>query len=419
MLSFKIQLFVAILFTTLISNALGHSYLTKPISRTDQTQSNTGCRGPACVGPCDTPLADATRTPILISRGAEISAQWPRNNHAGGFIRFSWAPTSQSDTMSVFDNNVQQINCHEVGGCYPDDPTNPNGGDSGPADGSSRACTSNFTVPLALTDGLWTLQWAWFGGAFALGDYFSCVDYQISGGPTGSSVSPIYVGGDYTYPGQAKCKFFNTNAIHKCVDEPCSNPGAIYPAEAEEAGAPISLNAVEGGASSSVVTPLTTGQVVTPITSGRIATPITSGHVATPITSGHAATPITSGQVSTPITSGHSAASTTSRHSITSGQAGNSPSPPLTTGIASSTTNNTCSGREEKCTDSTHYQMCFNGAWAAAESCQTGLICQQSSSSPSIYCTRPGETIKDVNDSNKLNFSLWIIFTFFVICFTL
>jgi len=407
MLSFKIQLFVAILFTTLISNALGHSYLTKPISRTDQTQSNAGCRGPACLGPCDTPLADATRTPILISRGAEISAQWPRNNHAGGFIRFSWAPTSQSDTMSVFDNNVQQINCHEVGGCYPDDPTNPNGGDSGPADGSSRACTSNFTVPLALTDGLWTLQWAWFGGAFALGDYFSCVDYQISGGPTGSSVSPIYVGGDYTYPGQAKCKFFNTNAIHKCVDEPCSNPGPIYTASAEEAGAPISLNAVEGGASSSVATPLTTGQVVTPITSGRIATPITSGRVVTPITSGHAATPITSG---------HSAASTTSKHSITSGQAGNSPSPvSLTTGIASST----CVGGSTKCANSTSYETCLNGVWTTPQSCGSGLECQQSASNGAIYCTLPGQIIRDVNNANKLNFSLWIALAFLIICFTL
>jgi len=407
MASFKVQLFVTILFTTIISNALGHSYLTKPISRTDQTQSNAGCRGPACTGPCDTPLADATRTPILISRGAEISAQWPRNNHAGGFIRFSWAPTSQSDSMTAFDNNVQQINCHEIGGCYPDDPTTPNGGDSGPSDGSSRACTSNFTVPLSLTNGLWTLQWAWFGGAFALGDYFSCVDYQISGGPTGASVSPIYVGGDYTYPGQQKCKFFNTNAIHKCVDEPCSNP--IYPGSTEEAGAPISLNGVEGGA-----TPITSGQAVaTPITSGHVATPITSGRIVTPITSGQAvATPITSGQaVATPITSGHVAASTTSKHS----NSGNSPSS-LTTGIASST----CVGGSTKCSNSTSYQTCLNGAWVAAQSCGNGLVCQQSQSNGAIYCTLPGQVIKDVNDANKLNnFSLWIALAFLVICFTL
>jgi len=225
---------VALIALFMANGAFGHSYLTSPISRSDQTQSNSGCRGPACLGPCDIPLSEATRAPITIQRGATINPQWPRNNHAGGFIRFSWAPTSQSDTASAFDNGVNTVYCHEIGGCKPDDPTNPNGGDSAPADGSFQPCQTTITVPSYLTDGLWTLQWAWFGGAFALGDYYSCVDYRISGGPSGSQQAAVYHGGDYSNPGANVCKFFNTDRLHQCVDEPCSNP--IYPLSMQETG---------------------------------------------------------------------------------------------------------------------------------------------------------------------------------------
>jgi len=231
------------------NGALGHSYLTSPISRSDQTQSNSGCRGPACLGPCDIPLSQATRAPIIIQRGATINPQWPRNNHAGGFIRFAWAQTSQSDTASAFDNGVNTVYCHEIGGCKPDDPTDPNGGDSGPADGSVNPCQTTITVPSYLTDGLWTLQWAWFGGAFELGDYYSCVDYSISGGPTGTQQAAVYHGGDYSNPGQNVCKFFNTDRLHQCVDEPCSNP--VYPLGTQETGPAFGIAIASSGSSTS------------------------------------------------------------------------------------------------------------------------------------------------------------------------
>jgi hypothetical protein len=118
------------------SEVLCHSYVTSPISRSDQEQTLTGCRGPACLGPCDVPLAQMKTQPTTIQRGASITVNWPRNNHAGGFIRFAWALTGDSDNATVFDNAVQQINCHEIGGCKPDDPSDPNGGDSAPSDGS-------------------------------------------------------------------------------------------------------------------------------------------------------------------------------------------------------------------------------------------------------------------------------------------
>jgi len=283
-----------------ISCVLGHSYVTSPTSRTNQKQTESGCRGPNCLGPCDA-IASQARTPaVTIARGATIQVQWPRNNHAGGFIRLAWASTSGSDVHANFDNGVQEIVCHEQGGCYPDDPSNPNGGDSGPGDGSSRACSATITVPLHLTDGAWTLQWAWFGGAFALGDYYSCVDYIIAGGPTGSKLAAVFNGGDYTYPGQNKCKFFNTDRLHQCVDEPCDNP--VYTLYAEQSGPAYGFSGSQQ-ASTTAPKPLTTS-AVKPLTTAA-AKPLTTGKVSTPVTTAKAI-PATTGRMSTPATTGKS-----------------------------------------------------------------------------------------------------------------
>jgi hypothetical protein len=263
-----------------ISYAIGHSYVTSPQSRSNQKQTQSGCRGPSCLGPCDVPLNQARTPAVTIARGAPINVQWPRNNHAGGFIRFAWTQTSGSDIAANFDAGVQEIHCHEIGGCGPDDPSNPNGGDSGPSDGSSRACQTTITVPSYLTDGTWTLQWAWFGGAFALGDYYSCVDYIVSGGAYSAQKSPaVYYGGDYSYPGQNKCKFFNTDRLHQCVNEPCNNP--VYTLYQEQAGPAFGVPAAGNSqptiapapVTSGVAMPLTTS--VNPLTTSRV-TPLTT-----------------------------------------------------------------------------------------------------------------------------------------------
>jgi len=285
-----------------ITGALGHSYLTNPQSRSNQKQSETGCRGPACLGPCDKPLAQATTPAVTIQRGATINPQWPRNNHAGGFIRFAWAKTSDSDNAAAFDAGVEEIVCHEIGGCKPDDPANPNGGDSAPADGSFQPCQTTIKVPLYLTDGTWTLQWAWFGGAFALGDYYSCVDYVISGGPSGPQLSAVYNGGDYTYPGQNKCKFFNTDRLHQCVNEPCSNP--VYPLSQEESGPAYgvsSSNSVPLTSTTAAQAPATTAKAIPSTTAKQVVIPSTTGkQVVVPSTTGKAVVTTASTTASAP-----------------------------------------------------------------------------------------------------------------------
>jgi len=286
------RLFLAILLALCVSYAVGHSYVTSPQSRTNQKVTQSGCRGPNCLGPCDAPLS-ASRTPATtIARGASINVQWPRNNHAGGFIRLAWTQTSGSDVHANFDNGVQEIVCHENGGCFPDDSSNPNGGDSGPGDGSSRACSASITVPLHLSDGEWTLQWAWFGGAFALGDYYSCVDYKISGGSSGPKLDAVFKGGDFTYPGQQKCKFFNTDRLHACVNEPCNNP--VYTMYQEQSGPAFGFSSGQNKPlTTAAAKPVTTAQVPKPLTTSQ-APPASTGRVSL-TTNAKPAAPLTTG----------------------------------------------------------------------------------------------------------------------------
>jgi len=200
-----------------------HNYITKPISRGNQAQSQTACRfggegNPTCAGPCDRKISQMTIPPIPIQRGDIISVGWVRHFHPGGFIRFAWAPTPNSDSHAAFDNGINRFMCKEFGGCAPSDPGQIESTDNGVPCG-----LNTLSVPLHLTNGAWTLQWAYFGGFFNAGDYYSCVDYTITGGPTGVAPTVQFYGGDYTYPGQQMCKYYSTNALHVCTQEPCLN----------------------------------------------------------------------------------------------------------------------------------------------------------------------------------------------------
>jgi hypothetical protein len=135
-----------------------------------------------------------------------------------------------------------------------------------------------------------------------LGDYYSCVDYKISGGAVASKLDAVFIGGDYTYPGQNKCKFFNTDRPHQCVNEPCDNP--LFPVAHEQSG---QAYLVTGNAPKPLTTaakaPITTAAKA-PVTTARIAS--TTGAKVNP------PTPVTTGKASTtPSTTGAKPVETT------------------------------------------------------------------------------------------------------------
>jgi len=124
-------------------------------------------------------------------------------------------------------------------------------------DNEPMDCGTSFPIPLDLPDGPWTLSWAYFGGEFAAGDYYSCVDYIISGGPSSTTRAPVvFYGGDASNPGGTQCAYFQTNQLHVCTLEPCTNgtnPGGPH------MGVPVDSNIIITG--SQPQQSLTTGQV--------------------------------------------------------------------------------------------------------------------------------------------------------------
>jgi len=109
-----------------------------------------------------------------------------------------------------------------------------------------------------------------------LADYHGCVDFQVSGGTSTTKGNAIFYGGDYAYPGQALCKYFNTDEPYLCnVNEPCSTGDhngqqSGYPNVANleissqssgsptPAPAPATTQAVSGGVSTTAVASATT-----------------------------------------------------------------------------------------------------------------------------------------------------------------
>jgi len=217
---------------------LAHSYITSPLSRIPTYNCRIG--GPPaypvnCPGPCEAPKSQVGRNVQQTSRGAALTLDWPRNNHGGGFIRIAWAKLEDSDDHQAFTRGVQQVSCHETGfdgnpavsnprGCASDDPKNPLGGDSGSSEGGERACRLRTTIPTWLSDGAWTMQWAWYGGSYGyLGDYYSCVDFNVAGGAAlAAQTNPVFKGGDVIYPNEDVCQFSAADRPHYCWREPCS-----------------------------------------------------------------------------------------------------------------------------------------------------------------------------------------------------
>jgi len=213
----------------LATSVQAHTYLITPPSRlsvidniSTSTEDGTGNGQGLCH------LGDGTQTCCTsqtmgssmktYQRGTEIPTAWWRNNHVGGFIRYSIVPIAQSGSQDAFDANPLNYECNQVG-CSAtyggSSPNNWNGGDSAGSKGWSNACSGKFKIPYYLPDGQYTVQWVWFGqgnGQSANSPFQACIDLNISGGPTGSQPKcPLWQGGDLSEAGDNVCSYVSVN----------------------------------------------------------------------------------------------------------------------------------------------------------------------------------------------------------------
>jgi hypothetical protein len=156
------------------------------------------------------------------SRGQAVYTEWGRNNHVGGFIRYSITEIGNSnnqDSFETFQYNCYASNC--VGyssSIYTGDP-----GGSGY---NTVKCTANVYIPDWLPDGTYTMQWRWHSGGdsynireLGLVDFVTCHDFNIKGGELKPKpICPLFVGGDESTPDLNTCEFFKSNDINACTD---------------------------------------------------------------------------------------------------------------------------------------------------------------------------------------------------------
>ncbi|KAJ1971409.1 hypothetical protein H4R35_005274 [Dimargaris xerosporica] len=237
----------------LLGQVNAHSNLQKVTSQVDSGVNSSGPRGNLdhygycgagenCKGPCDNAKSavDWNYNKPTFKRGGQLTLEWLRQNHPGGFVRFAIVPFEESDSWDAFNNNIVGGSCYESN-CGATDQSNLNFW--GPLTGSgSGQCTTTITIPENLADGKWTLQWAWFGGGIVFGekdtvfgDFYSCTDFNVKGGAALVSEKPAiqWNGGDIMEPNSDTCRYWGTNTVGKCRydGQAPANPNAASEAD--------------------------------------------------------------------------------------------------------------------------------------------------------------------------------------------
>ncbi|PVU99502.1 hypothetical protein BB559_000663 [Furculomyces boomerangus] len=185
--------------------------------------------GMGCKGPCDSSSMEARvnmryegKKMLKVRRGQEIPILWNRLNHPGGFIRLAITKFKNSDSWESFNSNVIKYVCHEQN-CGPSTAYSPYGHLCG---SGNAQCSTKLTIPTNLENGLYTLQWMWFGGGIvygransSFGEYYGCSDFRIKGKsiPTQEKTKPEFVGGDIMYPKSNICRYWGSNRVGECT----------------------------------------------------------------------------------------------------------------------------------------------------------------------------------------------------------
>lgn len=185
--------FFTVFFSALVT-VVGHYNLKHPAPYNDFQCSPASKNDPICGPGCPTILSSgiqkAHNTPATPSavwrRGQNVTIEWHRNNHEGGFYRRSLVPVDNMFDISWHARTAFGWGCWSQG-------TFLCGGL--PASGScgtdlrGLAYSNNMTVPAVFPDGDYVFAMVWYGGidlpkrVTFFPDYYTCAFVRIEGGP--------------------------------------------------------------------------------------------------------------------------------------------------------------------------------------------------------------------------------------------
>lgn len=151
------------------------------------------------------------------SRGQLVDMVWTRNNHVGGFVRFSLVPNGMRMNRQAHSELAFRYSCFESGSHTCDIEEKQGCGTD------TLLYQAKVEIPKCYPDGDYVLSWAWFGGlsmgSSLFGDYYSCSFVQIQGGEKKDKCEPRFQPGENTRKPDS-C-YSSVGAVGICEKEPC------------------------------------------------------------------------------------------------------------------------------------------------------------------------------------------------------
>lgn len=136
------------------------------------------------------------------ARGETVPLRWFRNNHEGGFVRWSLVPVALANDQAAHDAAAFAYGCYTVNRykCTPEEKVQHCGGDN-----TGSGVRHPGRVPTNVPDGEYVLGWTWYGGYntpdIEFTDYVDCARVRIAGGvPRTESYTPVMLQGSDKAP---------------------------------------------------------------------------------------------------------------------------------------------------------------------------------------------------------------------------
>ena len=179
-----------------------------------------------CPGPCPNQLLRKDKTMKTVRRGSTLYVITRKNNHFGGFIRWSIVKVKDMWKKDKHTRGAFFYTCHDVrlSSCNYANKAWCKG------DKKNQYYTQKVFIPSVFPDGDYVLSMVWYGGLFStkdsgnFGDYYDCMYIKIRGGPLVWEYRPTYAMGPSVTGKQGHCKA-TVNRIGYCWREPCKLNG--------------------------------------------------------------------------------------------------------------------------------------------------------------------------------------------------
>lgn len=224
----RLQLLILLLHFALFIHAHQAICFPRPISRivACRISSNSYCPGPC---PNTELRLDQTKDnpSIRTKRGAKVFINILRNNHDGGFVRWSLVNLKDKMNKVVHEEKTFLITCADLRPTKCKKKT------------AKRDCTYDRTneyfkhliqIPENIPDGVYVLGWAWYGGGRVwgmFGDYYDCLYIQIKGGVKLKAVNKLKFHSGPSRTGRNGFCKATVNRLGICFSEPCRGGGSF------------------------------------------------------------------------------------------------------------------------------------------------------------------------------------------------